>query len=119
MSSEKSFEEKLAHSMKMYYEQIKIVKEKERMLNDVLNRRQELIDEIHKLNMALLVCQKDYESILADNTELMAEMELLQNQQNQQSQPNKSHKRKRRGGRRKRKKTLNKRKKKQKKSRRK
>ena len=106
MSSEKSCEE-------MYDEQIIVLKEKEFMLQDVLNKRQTLLDEINALNMALYVCKKDYESVLADNAELMAEMELLQNQQN------KSNKRKRRGGRRKRKKTRNKRKKKQKKSRRK
>ena len=113
MTSEKSYKEELARYMKMNDEQRTVLKEKEIMLQNVLNKRQKLLDEIDALNMALLICQKDYESILAYNTELIAEIEHLQNP------PNNSNKRKKRGGRRKRKKTHKKTKKKQKKSRRK
>lgn len=111
---EKSYKEELARSMKMIDEQRTVLKEKEIMLEDVLNKNKNLIKEINALNMALDRCEQDYDRILIHNIELMGQIEHLQEQ---------SVKRKRRkteniGGRRKRKKTHKKRKKKQKKSRR-
>ena len=111
MTSEKSCEEELAHSMKMYEELSIVLKEKKNMLDNLLNKNENLIKEINKLNLALDRCEQDYDRILIHNIELMGQIEHLQEQ---------SVKRKRRkteniGGRRKRKKTHKKRKKKRKK----